>query len=217
MKRSRLRNKYLKSKSLTDRKNYNIQRNFCKKLLRTTKKEYFNNLDTKKITDNKTFWRTVVPTFSNKNLKSDKIILNEDGKTISDEKELCRTFSTYFANIVSDLQIPKIRYNAFDIKSNHDPVLAAINTFQNHPSVFSIKQREFNSTFTFKTTNENEVRKIIKNLNVRKSCQGSDIPTKIIKLNIYLFSSFIYQNFNYCISIGKFPNELKPADVITVY
>ena len=38
MKRSRLRNKYLKSKSLTDRKTYNIQRNFCKKLLRTTKK-----------------------------------------------------------------------------------------------------------------------------------------------------------------------------------
>ena len=217
MKRSKLRNKYLKSKSLTDRKNYNIQRNFCQKLLRTTKKEYFNNLDTKKITDNKTFWRTVVPTFSNKNSKSDKIILNEEGKTISDEKELCRTFSTYFANIVSYLQIPKIQDNAFDIKSNHDPVLAAINTFQNHPSVDNIKQREFNSTFTFKTTNENEVRKIIKNLNVRKTCQGSDIPTKIIKLNIDLFSSFICQNFNYCISIGRFPNELKHADVIPVH
>ena len=39
VKRSRLRNKYLKSKSLTDRRNYNIQRNFYKKLLRTTKKE----------------------------------------------------------------------------------------------------------------------------------------------------------------------------------
>ena len=55
MKRSRLRNKYLKSKSLTDRKKYDIQRNFCKKLLRATKKECFNNLDTKKVTDNKTF------------------------------------------------------------------------------------------------------------------------------------------------------------------
>ena len=47
MKRSRLRNKYLKSKSLTDRKKYNVQRNFCKKLLRTTKKEYFKNLEAK--------------------------------------------------------------------------------------------------------------------------------------------------------------------------
>ena len=52
MKWSRLRNKYLKSKSLPNRKNYNIQGNLCKKLLRTTKKEYFSNLDTKKVTDN---------------------------------------------------------------------------------------------------------------------------------------------------------------------
>ena len=66
MKRSILRNMYLKSKSLTDRKNYNIKRNFCKKLLRTTKNEYFNSLDTKKVTDNKIFWRTIVPTFPNK-------------------------------------------------------------------------------------------------------------------------------------------------------
>ena len=142
MKRSRLRNKYLKSKSLTDRKNYNI--------LRTTKKEYFNNLDAKNVTDNKTLWRTAVPIFSNENSKSDKIILNEEGKTVSDKKELCRTFSTYFANIVSDLQIPKIKKDASNIKSNHDLVLAAINTFQNHPSVVNIKQREFNSTFSFK-------------------------------------------------------------------
>ena len=82
MKRSRLRNKYLKSKFLADRKNYHIQCNFCKKLLRTTKKEYFNNLDTKKVTDNITVLGTVVPIFSNKNSKSDNFILNDDGKTV---------------------------------------------------------------------------------------------------------------------------------------
>ena len=36
-------------------KNYNIQRNVCKKLLGTTKKQYFNKLDTKKVTHNITF------------------------------------------------------------------------------------------------------------------------------------------------------------------
>ena len=34
----------------------------------------------------------------------------------------------------------------------------------------------------FKNTNENEVRKIVKNLNVCKTCECSEIPTKIIKL-----------------------------------
>ena len=114
--------------------------------MRTTKKEYFNNLDTKNVTDNKTFWRTVVPTFSSKNSKGDKIILNEEGKTVSDKKELCRTFSTYFANIVSDLQIPKIQDNASNIKSNHGPALAAIKAFQNHPSVVNIKKKRENLT-----------------------------------------------------------------------
>ena len=126
------------------------------------------NVNMGKLAKEKTFWRTVFPTFSNKNSKSDKITLNEEGKTVSDEKELCRTFSTYFANILSDLQIPKIQDVISDVRSNHDPVLAAINMFQNHPSVVNIKQREFNLTFSFKNTNENEDRKIIKDLNVRK-------------------------------------------------
>ena len=62
--------------------------NFCKKHLRTTKKEYFSNLNTKKVTDNRTFWGNVVPIFSNKDSKKDKIILNEDGKTASDKKRI---------------------------------------------------------------------------------------------------------------------------------
>ena len=43
-KRSRLRNKFLKMKSITDRKNYNVQRNFCKKLLRSTKNHILNHI-----------------------------------------------------------------------------------------------------------------------------------------------------------------------------
>ena len=55
-------------------------------------------------------------------------------------------------------------------------VLAAVNTLQNHPSVANIKHRGFKSILSFINTNENEVRKIIKNLNARKTCQSSDIP-----------------------------------------
>ena len=41
MKRSKLRNKFLKSKSLSDRKNYTSQTNLCKKLLKSTKQNLF--------------------------------------------------------------------------------------------------------------------------------------------------------------------------------
>ena len=50
MKRSKLRNKFLKSRSLSDRKNYTSQRNLCKKLLKSIKRTYFNNLDIRKVT-----------------------------------------------------------------------------------------------------------------------------------------------------------------------
>ena len=77
MKRSKLRNKFLKSRSLSDRKNYTSQRNLCKKLLKSTKRTYFNNLDIKKVTDNRTFLKTVLPLFSNKFSKSKKTNLTE--------------------------------------------------------------------------------------------------------------------------------------------
>ena len=94
-------------------------------------REYFNNL----VTNNRAFWRTLVSIFSNKNSKSDTITLKEDHKTALDEKELCRSFSTYFANIVSDRKVPNIHKDVSDIRCNHDLMLAAINTFQNHLSV----------------------------------------------------------------------------------
>ena len=55
MKRSRLRNKFQEYRTDTNKKNYSIQRNLCKKLLKNTKKSYFKNLDTKKITGNRSF------------------------------------------------------------------------------------------------------------------------------------------------------------------
>ena len=48
IKRSRLRNNFLRAKSQEDKSKYNKQRNFCKKVLRTAKKLCFSNLDIKK-------------------------------------------------------------------------------------------------------------------------------------------------------------------------
>ena len=104
-----------------------------------------------------------------------------------------------------------------DVKSNYDPVLAIINTSQNHPNVVYIKQREFNTIFNFINTNKNEVSINIKNLKVCKFCQGYEIPTKITKFNIDLFRSFIFRHFNYCISTGEFSNELKHAEAIRLW
>ena len=77
MKRSRLRNKFLNTKSDIDRKAYNKQRNLCVSLIRSEKKNFFSNINTCDITDNKTFWKTVKPFFTDKIKTKSKITLIE--------------------------------------------------------------------------------------------------------------------------------------------
>ena len=61
--KTQTKNKFLKSKTFSERNAYTSQRNFCKKLLRNTKRTYFNNLDTKKVTNNRTFWKLLFGCF----------------------------------------------------------------------------------------------------------------------------------------------------------
>ena len=66
MKRSRLRKKKFITKSGIERKAYNEQRNLCGSLLRRKKKNFFNNISTHDIIDNKTFWKAVKRLFTDK-------------------------------------------------------------------------------------------------------------------------------------------------------
>ena len=66
MLRTNLRNRFLKNRSNENKTNYVKQRNHCVFLLRKTKKEYYSNLDEKKICDNKTSWKIVKPMLSKK-------------------------------------------------------------------------------------------------------------------------------------------------------
>ena len=77
MKKSRLRNKFLNTKSDIDRRAYNKQRNICVTSISQQKKNFFSKLNTRDITDNKTFWRNVKPLFTEKVQTKSKITLIE--------------------------------------------------------------------------------------------------------------------------------------------
>ena len=63
MRRTRLRNKFIDSKTDADRIAHNKQRNYCVSLIQKEKKAYYSNLNIRDVTDNKTFWRKVKPLF----------------------------------------------------------------------------------------------------------------------------------------------------------
>ena len=92
-----------------------------------------------------------------------------------------------------------------------------IETFEKHPSILNIKKRNLDSVFSFRKTTQDEIWKVIRNLNTKKSCQTSDTATKIIKLNSKIFSNLIYKHFNYCIDKVEFPSDLKHGAIVSVY
>ena len=61
MKRPELKSKYLKNKSHQNMKIYKKLKNFCSKLYKKGRQKFYSKIDTHKITDIKTFWKTMTP------------------------------------------------------------------------------------------------------------------------------------------------------------
>ena len=67
-------------------------------LLRKAKKQYFSNLEPKLLTDNKKFWKSVKPLFSDKITVKEIINLTENGEILSSDTDIADTFNDYFSN-----------------------------------------------------------------------------------------------------------------------
>ena len=111
MTRSSLKNIYNKKGSYENWGKYKKQINFCVKLLRKTKQDYFNNIDIKSVSDTKKFWKTIKPYFSNKGLTSNKIFLSEKGSLIKDRVAIVTTMNDYFINITETIGLKQFQFN----------------------------------------------------------------------------------------------------------
>ena len=105
MHRFGLKNFFNKNRTPKTWDSYEKQRDFCVNFLRKTKKEYFENINVKDINDNKKFWETIKPFFSNKGLNTNKLMLIEDNNLISEESVLANTMNRYFTNITQQLNL----------------------------------------------------------------------------------------------------------------
>ena len=73
-------------------------------------------------------------------------------------------FFGYFSNIIFVLQIPSIFENISNVTDMTDPVLAAINMFQDHPSIKNIRAKIFKSVFSLSHTTETKINFFFLNL-----------------------------------------------------
>ena len=216
--RSKLRNQFLKTETQESKMKYNKQRNLCVSITRNAKISYYENLDLKDITDSKKFRATVKPLFSNKIKSTKYITLEENGKIISNDKELARIFNKFFVNIVPNLGINTNHSFLINTDNENDPIEKAIAKYKNHPSIISIKTFMENSdSSSFQHVPKDKITKTIKMLDPKKVVQSNDIPTKLIKSLSGFFSDYIYINLNKCIKDREYVEDFKTADVCPLY
>ena len=184
------------------------------------KKDHFANHDIKSVTDNKKFWQTVKPLFSNKVKAKTVIKLVENDAMINDESGTETIFNKFFANIVEKLGILTEEQTTYSAANQLSKVEMAITKYKNHPSIKAITsrmERLGKPTFNFKFTSHEETEKEVNNLKIKKASQKSYIPLKIINEIVNIISYFLYHNFNNSLTCATFPTSMKYADVTPIH
>ena len=109
-------------------------------ILCKNKREYFGNWNKKLVTDNRKFWKTIGPLFSEKAFHRKWITLKESNKKITNNVEVAETFNKFFSKVVPNLNLDNNLGN--NVTSSHitDPVFCAVKKYENHPSILKIKE-----------------------------------------------------------------------------
>ena len=224
MKRSRLKNNYQKRKTDANLVAYKKQRNLCVNLLKKSKRSYFQNLKPSDICDNKKFWKTVKPLFSEKTMSTENITLVENNVIVSEDEKVANIFNSFFSNAVKNLNIEQYEHFSFDEyflckeTENEDSVLRAIEKYERHLSVRKIKEvTDQSSSFSFKPTDLKSVIKEIANLSESKATPIESIPAKILKDNYNIIGRKMVIDFNSSIKSGIFPHNQKLADISPIF
>ena len=91
---SKLRKRFLKTKTEESKQLHNKQQNLCVTLLLKAKRNYCSKRDSWIFNDNRKFWKTVNPLFSEKVYQKESItIISKDrDETITKIKELAENF-----------------------------------------------------------------------------------------------------------------------------
>ena len=219
MRRSSLRNRYLKDKSDESLRLFKKQKNYTKRLAKRERTKYFASLDLNNYTDNIKFWNTVKPMFSNSSIGPNNITLVEKGRIVTDDKEIAETFSNFFIDAVSSLSIEENRALIDDVGDEINPVQKAVKKFQHHPSILSIKEHvQVADKFSFWEVDVEEMINEICHLDAKKSGTFMDIPVKRLKEVVDIVAEPLTQIWSSEIVQGrKFADQLKKADITPLH
>ena len=168
------------------------------------------------VTDNKTFWRTMKPFFSDKALGKNTITLVEGNDIISEDVEVANTLNSFFKNAVKHLGITIPSEYITDTSNVNDPIDNIIVKFSNRPSIININNNIEKSSFSFTEILVKDVDTIINDLDSKKACKSS-IPVKLLKEYSSICSEPLTNLINRGLRTSTFYQNLKYADLTPVH
>ena len=222
MKRSRLENNNRETLTEKSLKAYKKQKNYVSRLYKKERKMFFNSLNPSVISDNRKFWKTVKPLFSNKGNYGNKIKLVENEEIIDDDTKVAEELNNFFKTAVASLDIHGNPYTVENVENMSDSVEKAIKKFEFHPSILLIKNKigknVSQNLFCFNEVTKAEVLKEINYINNKKANPFNTIPSKILKISSECSADTLTSLINKSLtSSRKFPSNLKLADITPIY
>ena len=125
--------------------------------LRKSKKQYFNNINVRNVTEKKSFWKSVNLYISKKGSRSKKITLIENDPIITSDKVISKTMNKFFIYTTK-------KQNQKQIKNDSDTDINQITSvFKNHASI-----RKIQECLNFRQVSLKEVKSEVLNLNITK-------------------------------------------------
>ena len=171
-----------------------VQRNKCVKLLRKAKFDYYQNINLGNLTDNRKFWKTVKPIFSDKVQVNSSLTLIENGRMISNDSEIAEIFNHHFATITDSLGISINESVLLPTDDILDSVDKAVRKYDAHPSICKIRENvKIANKFEFSEVSTSDIATQIKQLNSKKASPVDSIPARILRkilTYLVLFSNF---------------------------
>ena len=149
----------------------------------------------------KDFWPTIKPFLSKGTASKDStIILKEEDKILTNQKEVANTFNKYFVNVAAN-----IGGGCSDDLSTH-PSIQAIRS--NHQNI---------ETFEFKHITDKDTSKYIDKVGINKATGLDNLSAKLIKIAKPAIARPLTNLVNKMINVHTFPTRLKEARLTPIF
>ena len=121
----------------------------------------------------------------------------------SNDEKVADIFSTFFTNVVNDLNIERDKDISRENINETDPVLTAIKKYDKHPSILKINESlDGQQCFYLRPIEIESIMQEILLLDVCKASPKDSIPPKVIKDNYDIFSYKLTNGFNFSVNSG---------------